>query len=307
MSEERSSINPWQCEPRVFDAPEASALDQLHVGDKYLMFCQGDFVQGLSAENVQLQPVAPEVSYGIVLLNVRTLDGKALWAEATSYKPGPQKFADYQLVSGAMTIPLTGKELTIQSVLAQKPPEEMNHPDAMKMVFMGPFALGMPLWYWALWIAAVVLGLGLLFRWIWNRAQRRKFLATLARKATALTPYNQFNKELRQYLRDYSDQKGWEAKAQEAVSALDKTFRLYLLREFLVPADERKSGPVLREIRWRHKKMFRLVGPQLRRILIELDRAKEFKGTPQFADYEQLRDMCRRTVDQIEKLKRLKK
>jgi hypothetical protein len=309
VSEEKTPSSPtqpaWQCQARAFDAADAAPLDQLYVGDPYLLLCEGEFVEGMSAGGLVLQPVRPELSYGIQILSIRSVDGKSLWAEATSYKPGPQKFADFKLVSGAITLPLQGGELTVQSVLAQKSPEEMNHPDAMKMVYLGPFALAMPLWYWLLWGAVVLVSIGIVARFFLKRLQRHKILEALTKQATALTPYNQFNKELRQHLRDFSVPEIWKTRGEEALLLLDKSFRMYLLRELLVPANEWSTGAVMRDIRLRHKKLYRNLGPQLRRTLIELDRAKRDIQAISFEDCEQLRMMSRRTVDQLYRMKRL--
>lgn len=294
----------WSCRVQKSDAENAAELESLYVGDRYLLRCEGPFVDDLS-NSLKLVPKNETDSYSIKILDLRTVENEGLWADATSYKPGSVKLSAFQIVDGDRIIPIEGGELTVKSALKELPPEQLANPEAMKMTMIGPFVLMMPLWYWALWAVAFFAIFGILGRLIFRKLQRKKILDNLARQATALTPYNQFNKEIREQMRKYTSTANVNEFGPAYLKDLDQSFRMYLLRELLVPANEWGTGAVMRDIKNRHKKLYKSFGPQLRRTLIEFDRAKKSLGAVSFDDCEQMRDMSRRAVDGVYRMQRL--
>jgi DUF438 domain-containing protein len=80
---------------------------------------------------------------------------------------------------------------------------------------------------------------------------------------------------------------------------------MFLVREFLIPAIEWKTSSVMSELKGHHRKTYRYAGPQVRKLLVEFDRAKEAGDKNGYEDCEQLIDMSRRVVNQIKKLKKV--
>lgn len=294
----------WSCRVQKNDADGAPELETLYVGDKYLLRCEGPFVDNLG-QKLKLEPLNEVDQYAVAILEFRTVDNDGLWATVTSYKPGTHKLSGFQLVDGQRIIPVEGGELQIKSALQELPPEQLNNPEAMKMTMLGPFLLAMPWWYWALWAAALLAIFGVLARFIWRKVQRKKILENLARQATALTPYNQFNKEIREQMRKYTSTTQIKDFGAAYMKDLDQSFRMYLLRELLVPANEWSTRAVMRDVKMRHKKIYKNLGPQVRRVLIEFDRARRDPGIVTVEDCEQMREMSRRAVDGVYRMKRL--
>ena len=75
----------------------------------------------------------------------------------------------------------------------------------------------------------------------------------------------------------------------------------------MIPANEWKSRSILAELKSSHKRTFRYAGPQIRKILVELERAKAALGRTQMSDCEQMIEMARRIVDQVQKIRRMQK
>lgn len=294
----------WNCRVQKDNNDGAAELDALYVGDKYLLRCEGPFVDGIDG-SLKLRPKEDVDAYAISILEFRTTENDGIWATVTSYKPGTHKLSRFELVKGDKVIPIEGGELQVKSVLQELPPEQMNNPEAMKMKMLGPFMLSMPWWYWALWAAAIATVFVIAARFIWRKLQRKKILENLARQATALTPYNQFNKEIREQMRKYTSTVETDDFGPIYMKDLDKSFRMYLLRELLVPANEWGTGAVMRDIKGRHKKIYKNLGPQVRRTLVEFDRARRDPNAVTFEDCEQMRDMSRRAVDGVYRMKRL--
>ncbi len=306
-TDEKQALPPlpaWSCRVQKSDTDGSPDLEALYVGDKYLLHCEGPFVDNLS-QSLKLKPIDETDKYAISILELRTVENDGVWAMVTSYKPGNHKLSQFQWVDGDRVIPIEGGELLVQSVLQELPPEQLNSPDAMKMKMLGPFMLTMPWWYWALWAAALALVFSVLIRWVWRKIQRKKILENLARQTTALTPYNQFNKEIREQMRKYTSTTETNNLGPIYMKDLDASFRMYLLRELLVPANEWSTGAVMRDIKGRHKKVYKNWGPQVRRTLVEFDRAHKDPQAATFEDCEQMREMSRRAVDGVYRMKRL--
>ena len=298
-----NSLPPWDCQIKPYDKEPVASLDSLYVGDLFLLQCKGDFVENLKSP-IQISHKEEADSYGLVLLEERTLENSQIWAVATSYKPGEHSFEKFQLKSGEQVIPLGGGTWKLKSALAERPAEVINNPESQNMMFKGPFELPMPLWYIGLWVALILVIGALVYKIVRKRIQRKKVLEDISRKSTALTPYNQFNKEIRQHMRRFTSGAEDESQVNYMIE-LDQSFKLYLTRELLVPATEWKVGSIMSELKSRHKKVYKRVGPQVRRTLVEFERAQKARASLSWDDCEQMRDMSRRVVDNVYRIKRV--
>lgn len=293
----------WDCQLKPFDGENSSPLESLYVGDLFLIHCQGDFVDNFQSP-IKITAKDDAAAYGLVVLEERSIENSQIWAVATSYKPGEHKLENFNLNSGEIAIPLSAGVWQIQSALAERSPEVANNPESQKMILKGPFELPMPLWYLGIWIGLILIICAFISKVVIKRLQRKKVLEKISRKATALTPYNQFNKEIRQHMRQFSSREEAENNLTY-MNELDQTFKLYLTRELLVPATEWNVGSVMGELKTRHKKVYKRVGPQVRRVLVEFQRAQRSSAPLSWEDCEQMKDMSRRVVDNVYRINKV--
>lgn len=295
----------WDCELRASDVEPIVALESLHVGDRFLIHCKGEFVEGFAKEQASLAFLAEEQAYTLKLLNLRTFENTEFWAEATSYKPGEHKFQGLVVTDSLQNIALKGeKPIVVKSVLAQ---QQQANPEAQKIAFLGPFPLALPIWLWILIFVVLFAVVGWIWRFVDKRMQKRRLLERLSQHNTALTPFHQFHKEIRSHLRNHTGPTASLSTPTQFVNDVDKSFRMFLVREFLIPAMEWKTASVMSELKSNHKRTYRYAGPQVRKLLVELERAREAGDKNGYEDCEQLVEMSRRVVEQIKKMKRMAK
>lgn len=309
QAENSRATNPWSCQFQPFDTNPSFPLDQWEVGRKYLLHCEGEFVEGLKAP-VFLKWPDEKWKYSLKVLDLRSFDNNNVWLEVTAYKPGKFSVENIVITDGTNEIPVSLLEWNVASVLASKQQEMAQNPEEQKLKYVGPFELALPLWYWVAWGLLAFLIIGLFVHKVRKYLERKRLIERLSRQTTALTPYNQFNKEIREHMRKYQGaRRGEETKEfyNHYLENLDETFRMFLVRELLVPAMDWSSSAVLREIKLRHKNIYKYTGPQIRRLLTEFDRAKRDRENATFEDCEQLREMSRRVADQLFKIRRVQK
>ena len=68
--EEVPPLPAWNCRVQKDNTDEAAELDSLYVGDKYLLRCEGPFVEGIDGK-VQLRPKEEVDEYAIAILEMR--------------------------------------------------------------------------------------------------------------------------------------------------------------------------------------------------------------------------------------------
>jgi hypothetical protein len=173
---------------------------------------------------------------------------------------------------------------------------------------LGPYAMTWPWWYWggmAIVILMAVLFVFLKIKKIWDR---KKLVEELLSHATALTPYNQFNKDLRVQVRNWQQIEilkkiGEVQKARkEIVESTEKIFRQYLMRELLVPALEWSDSQILSEIKRRHKDVYESCAIEIAKILREYEQAKKIESKQKeisLVDCEQIVQMVKRTSEKV--------
>ena len=176
MSEEKPV--KWDCEARPYDQPPVISLKELFVGDKFLLRCSGDFVEGVSLESLKLRFEDPSEQYSLSLLEVRTFEPDEMWAEVTIYKPGEHKFVSARLDDGLQTIPLKIAPVVVQSQLQVSQQKLGSDPEALKQLqkitFMGPFELSFPLWFWLIIGALAIAGLGGIGNLFFQKSRKKR-------------------------------------------------------------------------------------------------------------------------------------
>ena len=250
-------------------AAEIVPLTKMTVGRKLLLKCQGEPV--FFARNKLVVLNGENAPAMIQLLEVRRLDEKSGDFVVTSYKAGKHEVNGLRLTDGDLIAELGGETIVVESVIKAKdgkPPEPYGA--------YGPIQLQWPLFMWIVLAAAVVGALIFLGVRLWKHTQRRKMLEELKKFDTALSPFDQFNLELRKLKRnlEFSNFKETTSYA-EMVSLIEKSMRLYLLREWRLPAHEWSEEKIHQDMKKRHRKFHDLSREDLTEVFRELRKAQQ--------------------------------
>lgn len=287
-------IPTWNC--RVEGTP---ADGQWTVGEVFYLFCEGERAELLSSELTFKEE--KKSGYELKILEVTKQTDNEIEAKATSYIPAQHEFENLVAYDQDVAVfKVSPINLAVKSVI--KDPQQQPYAPILGM------KMGYPVWIWiALAVTLLVTVFLGLFR-MNRRAQMRKVIEELKQHNTALGAFNQFNKDVRTLGRQYifGDTKGWsDTKKQRYVESLDEVFRMYLLREFYVPALDWSSNLVLKTISNQDKKRYGAYGDDLQKFLKELDRAKEDTNKLKVHDCKQLTQMAKRVTQSIWKVRKI--
>lgn len=189
----------------------------------------------------------------------------------------------------------------------------------------GPLTLSFPVWYWLILAAVLVLvGIFSFFK-IRKHLVRKRLIEKIrgsrvdpdapevsALYHSALSPFHQYTRTLRQMnrehhftgRRDHSFQMEKGEQVEHFIAELDKSFRLYIAREMLVPALDWKSAAVIADIKKRHRKIFKKMGKNIRVAFQELDRATANRDQITAVDCVQISKICGEVAIAVNKVKR---
>lgn len=280
----------WQCRA---DAPE-----KLTVGDIFKLSCRGDANQLVQDKLSLRRP--KEVPYALKILKVDSLTENSVELTATTYVAGEEatQVTGYGITDGTNVIEFETFSLTTSTVINQQ-----ENPEGKPFPALGPMSASYPIWIWI--TAAVVISIivGFVMRVYLLARQRKQFLRELAERSTALAPYHQFQKDLRQITRDLpvSHVDRWNAElAEKMIDRLDLAFRWFLSREFKVPALRWSPALVHREIKKIDRKLYRQAEQPLTIADRELRRAKKSSGKTNIHDFQQLLEIVRKSADVIQ-------
>ncbi|MEM7646147.1 MAG: hypothetical protein AAF203_04490 [Pseudomonadota bacterium] len=290
---ESQELPTWTC--KVEGQPKEA---QWTVGEVFHLECEGTSV---NFSSVKLQFKHKErQDYALKILEVEKQTSNSLFLKVTSYNAGAHQFDQSSLLDDSVPVlKIEPFKVAVQTVI-RDPQQKPFGPAA-------PFKLSYPAWLWVMLGVVLLGGLFLsLFR-LKRRAQMRKVLEELKQHNTALGAFNQFNKDIRSLGRQYifGKSEGWpEQKRERYIESLDSVFRMYLLREFYVPALDWGSGLVVRTISKQDKKRFPIYGDELRKFLKEIDRAKNDSDKIQMHDCKQLTQMAKKVSQSIWKVRK---
>ena len=289
-----SSLPVWSC--RVQGDPKEG---QWTVGEVFGLHCEGPGAEFLSTQ-LHFRDSMGEIPYRLRVLKVLEESKNHLKMEATSYHPGRHSFQKLYIVDqGEEVVQVEPFSFLVKSIV-QKPDQKPYGPiGAMKMAY--------PPWLWIVPVVFAVVGVFyLLFRWR-RKAQMARVVRELMRHNTALGPFNQLNKDLRILGRKFlfDETKEWpESKKQSYIENLDQIFRMYLLREFYVPALDWSSTLVTKTLSRQDKLGYLHYGESLENFLEELDRAKKDSGKIKNHDCKQLTQMAKKVSQSIWNLRK---
>lgn len=282
--ETSDSPTKWECQ--LAQVEGGPTLPEFTVGTKFLLQCQGPSV-GEWKSQMQLKFPQAEQQYTLALLTTQKLGPNHGEWIVTGYKPGEHKPEWVEITDGVQRVRVEGLEWNINTVVkaeSGQPPQPFPP--------YGPVSLIWPWWLWVSALGLILIVAALVFWRVRRHRARKALLERLKAKGTALTPYLEFHKNLRHLARRYARE------PREYVSQLDQGFRLYLTREFLVPADEWTDRAVLADIRRRHRPIYRDASVDLSSLLRELKRARQSEKLS-VEDCEQLHEISRQLVEKI--------
>ncbi len=300
-----SALPIWKCEFQPDSAAPATPLDNLTVGAPFKMNCRGDIeVQWVKDFPVELVFPKKEDSYTLYVLKTESLAANEAQFLVTAYKAGEHKLEYVRVVQrqgpGAadaadaahLGFEMAKPEWTVKSVLN---PNGKNEP----VPPFGPWSISLPMWM----ILAVVLALCAVayfgVRKLRKVNQRNKMLAELEHHKTALSPLHQYYRDARNLRRRLHNVKQVE-ELGELSRDLNREFRLYVLRQFLIPTLDWSDGQIVRDLRRRHKKVYNAAGDHLRKTLRELTRLQVMQPVL-FKDVEQMQRMSLEAVEKIDR------
>lgn len=290
------NLPEWNCQLQTSPSNE-----QWTVGELFTMSCSGPNAEFLST-NLQFDQKAKDKAYQIRILEVSEQSENSLTLQATTYNPGNHQMEElYIMDQGKPVVKVKPFTLPVKSVITKQPAQSYGPIMAMKMAY--------PVWLWGVLFAVVVAGVSFVIFRMRRRSQMRKVFEELQQHNTALGAFNQFNKDLRLLGRQYIFGKGteWEeSKKVRYVESLDEIFRMYVLREFFVPALDWNTNLVVRTISKKDRKRYPAYGESLRKFLKELDRAKNDTNKLKNHDCKQLTQMAKRVSQSIWRVRKEK-
>jgi len=280
-----SDVPVWTCD---FEAPE-----HLTVGHHFRLRCHGDIAVDWSADLPVIKPAKAEDEFALVILSAEQLKPQAVQLTVTGYRPGDHAPEYVRVMQGSRGFETEKPKWKIESVIAQDSAPPKPYPS------VGPFSVFGPPWlaltlYLVLILAAVLLGRAI-YRWIKRRAFRRELEA----QRTALSPVRQFYRDARALRRRLNQATDSDELRRVGVD-LDRQFRLFLMREFEVPALTSSDAGLVKELRRHHRPVMDVAGDDLRKTLRELSRAQARPATLA-ADVDQLLRMCVDVTEMIER------
>ncbi|MCM2281494.1 MAG: hypothetical protein NDI61_06570 [Bdellovibrionaceae bacterium] len=292
----------WMCQAQKADSQEmpVGPLEQpLTVGEKFILTCEGATVP-LDSQKLTLRLPQAE-KYSVRLLRVHSLNENKGVFTATSYRVGEGQVRDVVLTDGIKSVELRNIDLKLQSSI-----DPATNPEGKPFAPPVPLAITWPIWLWATIGGVLFLLTSICFMIIRRRTQRKALMAELERHGTALTPYHQFNKDLRQLAREFPMLKptDWtHSIASRYIDELNRHFRWYLSRQFTVPAFQWSDQLILREIKKRHRAIPKSIRQELRLALRELNKGMGARETLSALDGQQLVELCRKVADDVEQTK----
>ncbi|MGE4132867.1 MAG: hypothetical protein AB7F86_14600 [Bdellovibrionales bacterium] len=287
-----SALPIWNCEAKPGVAPDGAELSELTVGAKFHLQCSGDIAVNWSQDPVVAVFGKNEEKYSIHILQADRLAPNAVDFTVTSYRAGDHKPEYVRFVQGENGFEWLKPTWTVRSVLKQGE-EPKPFPS------YGPWSLSLPYWIFA----ALALALAIVGYVVWRKVrkynQRVALLAELQKHKTALSPIHQYYRDTRGISRRLHNARQMEELATIAQD-LERNFKLYFLRRFQIPTLDWSDGQILRDLRHRHRKVYRGSGDDLRKALREI---RSLSGQKQILlkDLEQVQRLSLNVIEKADR------
>lgn len=289
----------WTC--ALEPSPGGPSLESMTVGDQVLLKCGGVSIEPIEGMPI-IEFVEEALKYTLHPLAVLKSESNNLELVVTGYKPGQFEVPHFFLKGANQMVRVENLKWSVQSVIEQQSREQPKEPYGP----FGPWEIGWPYWLFGGAGGLLVL-VSLMVYLIWKkRRDRRRLIERLELKSTALSPFNQFNKELRQAYRAFQRKSQEQERQKVFISSVNQQLRLYLSREFIIPAMDWSTRATLKDLKRRHRRIYKLVGADLKQAFIELEKA-EGAGEISLYDGEQLLEMVRRSGEMVHQAREKKR
>ena len=292
-----SEVPVWSCNFNEAKEPGAAALDSLTVGTKFILSCRGDLSVYWTTEPPKIKfkegDAGKPFENSLVILEVLKQEALAADFLVTAYKPGDHKPEFLRVVQGDQGFEVLKPAWSVKSVIQpnpEKPPEP--YPS------FGPWGLSLPLWVTLLLVAVIGLFSAYVYRRVRKANQRRRMLEDLKLHQTVLQPIHQFYKDARK-LRTKMHQVKPGDDLKPLALELEREFKLYILRQYQIPALEWSDREILRDLSYRHRQVYKKAGELLKKTLRELGRLHVQKNLG-MQDLEQMHRMSLDTAESLD-------
>ncbi len=286
----------WSC--KIQNTPKEP---EWTVGELIDFHCEGPTVALESSELQFKHP--PKAEYELKILSVNKQSDNQLELTVTSYNAGKHNLEKVILTD-------QGKELFKIEPIILPVKSVIEKPDAKPFGPIAALKMSYPAWTWISILIVVLLTVFFALFRLRRRSQMRKVLEALKEHNTALGAFNQFNKDIRLLSREYVFDKkgGWSKEQKEKYLVnLEQIFRMYMLREFIVPALDWNDRLLIKTISKQDKKYFKNYGPEMKKFLAEIHRAQGDQDKIQVHDCKQLTQMAQKITQVVWKVRRAQK
>lgn len=244
----------WNCE--TLNLPS----DGLTVGSVFELKCAGASVSGLSVQSLGIELAKPD-RYRLKVLSSKSATESGVHLLVTSYQAGENKLENVVLTDGLVRISLKGIQFDVRSVLNPMEQDPKPFPPLPPVGLMWPTEV-------IVLIASLCITLLLAaLRAIHLRRKRTEFKTWLEGSRTPLSPFDQFNKELRRLSK--------ERNPSTQVSELEKVTREFLARELRMPLLSAKPKEIAKAVSDGDRRISAKILPLAVRLFGEFDRLHE--------------------------------
>lgn len=293
------------------DIPEVQGLKsgELTVGRDFFLHCETEFPHQLDTEKLNFV-LKPEENYQIKLLSFELRSPTSADIKVTSYRTGEMNFKELMLSDGNQSVNLGEVQFAVRSVLppqqAPMPGMEQASQQPQPYPAMGPVGLSVPVFYWIVLAAVILLFVGVVIYKLIRRLQRKNLIERLRSYDAALSPIAQLHQNLRRLQRSNtvffggsSDQKH----ITEAVIESEKYLKLFLTRQYQTPAFEWGDKAVLRDIKTHHNDIYKEFHRELSALFEEYTKAKKDFSKVTESDAQQIVKRTRQLAEHMEAFK----
>jgi hypothetical protein len=289
----------WNCKTSPINSKgegDTTSLENLTVGTKFYLICEGAPL-ALAKDKLSLE-LPKETQYALRLLETRSLSDTKGEFIATTWMAGELKLTNPILTDGTKRIGLGEMSLNVTSVIDPK-----TNPESKPYSPWTVLALAWPLWIWGFLLMvlfAAALAFGLRFR---SSTRRKRLLKMLEKNAIAMSPYHQFNKDLRKLSREIpSDTAGWTLQSEKDLFRnLDEALRWYLARTLVIQTFDRRPNEIVRDL----KRVSHRLQSELKRDLVitlsEVEKAAGSQKRTTIDDALQILELTRGLADRVHK------
>lgn len=288
MTEQRNDTvekNKIDCK---VEGRDPSNSPPLTVGDIFKVECSTDSLT-LNPSKLKFTTKKP---YQLQILKTEVQPDGRLRLMVTSYQVGEFKSENLILTDGVSEVLVNGIAFKVESVI------DKNNPPQGPYGPFGAYTLSLPMFYlWSVIGVVVIAGLGVTFKLL-RRWQRKRLIEGLKKHDSRLGPQTQLHVRFRQLERQRFLEGG---EIQKHLSEIDDILRLFVIRQFKIPAYDWSDRLVLNEF----QKRYSFLGADLAKdLMVLLRETRKTKGlaSPQPKDVEQLVRQIKRWADQVDRL-----